>query len=283
MYFITIKHFLKLTLLHIILTISQFIHYNYNGDDMYGIDLNKEIKYHFASLRFFDEREYHVNRVCEDDVLLLVYDGVLRFSEDGVLYEIHPGEYHIQKHGSKQEGVLPSDAPKYLFVHFYTEWTEDSLIAKSGTFDYQYLKNEIEKMNVLSYSDAPYIIKVAQFYTLLSKLCKNRASNNTADKIAKFISENCQQNLSIDMLCKEFCFSKNHIINIFKNSYGQTPIAYLNFMRLKKAEELLITTSDSIESISLLCGYQNYSHFYRQFMRKNKVSPENFRKQKRIG
>ena len=84
------------------------------------------------------------------------------------------------------------------------------------------------------------------------------------------------------MLCKQFNFSKNHIINLFKKSYGMTPNVYLNMFRLKNAEELLITTSKPIESISIQCGYGNYSHFYRQFMRKNKISPEQFRKQKRM-
>lgn len=250
---------------------------------MYGIDLNKEIIYKSASLRFFDKKEYHVSRICKDDVLLLVYDGILRFSEDGVFYEIHPGEYHIQKHGSVQEGVLPSESPKYLYVHFYAEWTQDSFIAKSGTFDYEYLKNEIEQMNTLSYSNAPHIIKANKFYTILSKLCKNTSGNSIAVKISEFISENYQQSISIDMLCKRFSFSKNHIINIFKKSFGLTPIAYLNSVRLNRAEELLISTSESIESISFRCGYQNYSHFYRQFIRKNNISPEGFRKQKRIG
>ena len=250
---------------------------------MYGIDLNKNIIYNFASLRFFDKKEYHVNRVCKDDVLLLVYEGILRFREDGVFYEIHPGEYHIQKHGSEQEGVLPSESPKYLYVHFYADWTQDSHLAKSGTFDYDYLKNEIEQMNRISYSDAPYILKANMFYTILSKLCKITSGNGIAEQISEFISNNYQENISIDMLCKRFAFSKNHIINVFRKSFDQTPIAYLNLVRLKRAEELLITTSEPIESISRNCGYQNYSHFYRQFVHKNDISPEEFRKQKRIG
>lgn len=265
------------------MTISHFTCYDFDGDSMYGIDLNKEIRYKFASFRFFNEREYHVNRICKDDVLLLVYDGILRFSEDDVCYEVHPGEYHIQKHGSIQRGVLPSDAPKYLYVHFYAEWTEDSLIEKSGTFDYQYLKNEMEQMNALSYGDAPYIVKAAKFYAILSKLYRKKPTDKIADEIAEFIRENYRHNVSMDMLCKKFSFSKNHIINTFKNAFRQTPIAYLNFVRLKNAEELLITTSEPIESISLCCGYQNYSHFYRQFMRKNNISPEKFRRQRRIG
>jgi len=265
------------------LTISHFPCYDTIGDDMYGIDLNQEIQYKFASLRFFDEKEYHVSRICRDDVLLLVYEGVLRFSEDGVFYELHPGEYHIQKHGSRQEGVLPSDSPKYLYVHFYAQWTQDSILAKSGTFDHNYLKNDMEQMNALSYSDAPYILKAAKFFSILSMLCKSRAGIGIAQKIAEFIQENYFRNISIDMLCKEFSFSQNHIINLFRHAFGQTPITYLNSLRIKKAEELLIATSDPIESISLRCGYPSYSHFYRQFLRKNGISPERFRKEKQIG
>ena len=248
---------------------------------MYGIDLNKEIKYRFASLRFFDKNEYHVNRVCKYDVLLIVYSGILRFSEDGVPYDIHPGQYHIQKRGSIQEGILPSESPKYLYVHFDAEWTNNSAIAKSGTFDYKYLKNDIEQMNALSYSDAPYIIKANKFYTILSKLCETASESSLAEKISEFLAENYRQDISIDMLCQRFSFSKNHIINTFKKTFRQTPIAYLNFIRLKRAEELLITTSAPIEAIAFQCGYPSYSHFYRQFIRKNNISPELFRKQKR--
>ena len=67
---------------------------------MEGINLERPITYKYASLRYFLEGEHHVSRLCRDDVLLLVFDGVLRFTEDGKPYEIHKGEYHIQRHGS---------------------------------------------------------------------------------------------------------------------------------------------------------------------------------------
>ena len=73
---------------------------------MRGIDLDKPITFLYSSLRFFADNEYHVTRYCSDDVLLMVYEGILRFVEDGVSYELHPGEYHIQKGGSYQEGEM---------------------------------------------------------------------------------------------------------------------------------------------------------------------------------
>ena len=58
---------------------------------MLGIDLNESIVYKHSSFRFFDAHEHHVSRICEDDVLLLVFQGVLRFSEDGRQYETASG------------------------------------------------------------------------------------------------------------------------------------------------------------------------------------------------
>ena len=67
---------------------------------MYVIDLKKPIEYIYASFRYFEDGEKHVTRFCKHDVLLLVFDGVLKFTENGEDYEIHKGEYYIQKNGS---------------------------------------------------------------------------------------------------------------------------------------------------------------------------------------
>lgn len=40
-----------------------------------------------------------------------------------------------------------------------------------------------------------------------------------------------------------------------------TPVSYLNYIRLSKAEHLMEVTSDTLENIALQCGFFNYSHF----------------------
>ena len=251
---------------------------------MLGIDLNGDICYLKSSFRFFAENEYHVTRTCDDDVLLLVYEGVLRFSEDGIPYDIHPGEYHIQRHGSYQTADRASDAPKYLYVHFKANWQDaPNTLAKRGVFDYGQLKNKMEDMHALSYSDCPRLIKVTTFYEILTHLYHTETDITLPHQIARFLEEQYHDDLELSVLCERFSFSKNHIINLFKKEFSQTPIAYLNTVRIRKAEQRLIATSDSIETIALECGYANYSHFYRQFIRRNNQSPEQFRHQKRLG
>ncbi len=40
--------------------------------------------------------------------------------------------------------------------------------------------------------------------------------------------------------------------------------------------------SNTLESISEKCGFNNYSYFYKLFIRKNKISPEKWREKKRL-
>ncbi len=245
--------------------------------------MNRPITYAYSSLRFFNQGGHHISRRCPEDVLLLVYDGVLRFHEDGMPYEIRPGQYHIQRKGSLQIGKQASDAPKYLYVHFLAEWADSgAVLPRSGTFEYAKFKTTIEDMDTLAHANAPYIIQSGKFYELLSMLYQKIPTDTLADHIADFIAKECPKDISIERLCKEFHFSKNHIINTFKKAFGMTPIAYMNHLRLKQAEYRMIVTSDSLEQISLQCGFQTYSHFYKLFLRKNGQSPEQWRKDKRI-
>ena len=246
--------------------------------------MNTPMQYRYASLRFFAEKEHHIKRFCKDDVLLLVYEGVLRFVEDGVQYEIHPGQYHIQKQNTFQSGELASDGPKYLYVHFRANWTEEGhILPKSGTFDYAALRHSMEKLNALAHSQAPQILQTAVFYEILSALYCPPAADSPAARIADYLKTHYQSSIDLDSLTELFSYSKNHIINIFKKEFGKTPVAYLNSIRLREAERLLITTSHTIESVAFACGYRNYSHFYHQFVEKNRISPEIFRQKKRLG
>lgn len=248
---------------------------------MFGIDLNKEIKYLHSSLRFFDKNERHVTRFCNINVLLLVFDGVLRFTENGIPCEIKKGEYYIQQKNLQQTGNLPCDEPKYLYVHFDSEWTNDeNCLPQRGSFDYADLKFLIEEMDAVAHSDVPYIIKSAKFYEILSHLYKTDSYDSTGKKIARYIDTEYTKKITLELLCKKFHFSKNHIINCFKKDFQMTPITYLNNIRLKNAERLIEATATPIENIAANCGYQNYSHFYRQFMRKNHISPEKFREKR---
>lgn len=246
---------------------------------MYGIDVNKNIAYLDAAVRCFEVGEHHITRTSECDVLVMVYEGVLRFSEDGVEYEVHPGQYHIQKANTYQTGEKAGDAPKYLYVHFLAAWSEGmGVLSKRGEFNYQLLKPQMEELARMARGNFTKIERTAKFLELLSLLYSRKRGTSIADDIADFICENYKDGVSLDMLSARFNFSKNHIINIFKREFGMTPFEYINSLRVKEAERLLEVTSYSLENIAYECGFGDYSQLYKVFRRVTGESPKSRRK-----
>ncbi len=250
---------------------------------MLGINLNAPIKYISASFRYFKENEHHTKRVCADNVLLLVFEGVLKFQEDGKEYAIKPGQYHIQKQNSYQVGTVKSETPKYLYVHFLGEENEitNGVLSFDGEFDVQKFMPKLEKLDELAHNSATYIEQASVFYQILSDLSMPEIKVNSAVKIKEFIEKNYNHQINLEDIKTEFSFSKNHIINVFKKEFGLTPVEYLKKVRIKNALRKMEATSDSLEEIAYSCGFNDYPYFYKVFKKEFNISPEKWRKQKR--
>jgi len=82
-------------------------------------------------------------------------------------------------------------------------------------------------------------------------------------------------------MAAEVGFSKSRFYNIYKSIYGITPTADLIEARVNSARNMLLSTSKKIEDISYLLGYENTTHFIRQFKKWTGYSPAAYRKRER--
>ena len=245
---------------------------------MCGIDLNSPILYEFASFRIFEKKEHHIERFCSVNVLLMVYEGVLRFSEDGEQVEVHAGEYYIQRKNRYQAGELASDAPHYLFVHFGGEWGDHPhALPYRGKFDYAKLSELMQRINTASHQKYTYAEQQYLFHKLLLSLQQKTPSNTLSDRLSKYVEENIAAISSLSDLCEAFHYSKNYVERIFQREFGVSPIQYVNDLKIKKAMYLLETTSKPITAISEECGYLDYPYFYKRFVQKTGLSPSKWR------
>lgn len=88
-------------------------------------------------------------------------------------------------------------------------------------------------------------------------------------------------NLSKKWTLKELA-EMNHVgittlIQLVKEYAGYTPANYLIFLRIKKARELLIHTTQSLTSIALDCGFYSSQHFSSTFSKWVGTSPKKYR------
>ena len=95
-----------------------------------------------------------------------------------------------------------------------------------------------------------------------------------------FIEKNFDQGITLDIICKEACISKFHLIRSFKKLYGITPYQHLTFLRIKKAKELL-QMNLSITTVCYHVGFDSPTSFSGLFKKIAGKTPAEFQKKKK--
>lgn len=73
--------------------------------------------------------------------------------------------------------------------------------------------------------------------------------------------------------------SETYFCRLFKHETGMTFLNYVNGLRIERARVLLRDTCDNALDICYKVGFNDYTHFGRQFKKNTGLSPAGFRKQ----
>lgn len=90
--------------------------------------------------------------------------------------------------------------------------------------------------------------------------------------IKEYIIQNLDSPISLDTIAAHFFLSKYHLCHIFRTDTGMTIKGYINLQRVARARELLLSGRTPAD-IPKLCGFNDYSTFYRTFKRYTGYSP----------
>jgi transcriptional regulator GlxA family with amidase domain len=109
-------------------------------------------------------------------------------------------------------------------------------------------------------------------------IVRNRRESNTElDGVLAWIENNAHLPLTLDDIARHASTSVRTLNRSFKRETGQTPMQWVNGVRIRHAQELLEATDDGIESISRRVGFTSATNFREQFRRLAGVSPQNYR------
>ncbi|MBQ3133369.1 MAG: PocR ligand-binding domain-containing protein [Clostridia bacterium] len=98
-----------------------------------------------------------------------------------------------------------------------------------------------------------------------------------ADLIKKYINRHYNERITLDTLAEKFDCCKATVMNSFKKKFDTTVIAYLNRVRLDRAEQLVRSTDMSFKEISYVCGFYDQNYFSKLFNERFGCSPTAFR------
>lgn len=169
------------------------------------------------------------------------------------------------------------------YLKILRKLTKDALVARPCPPETKHAIAEINRLvqtPTLSSVELGYlrILCCATLYTaVLPPKPKAATSAKIMDEAVKWLEAHYSEKISIDRLVLFMGYSRARFFTLFRSHTGLSPSDYLMRFRIRRAQEMLTTTSDSVRSVAAACGFQDTGYFVRVFKRQIGFTPQAFR------
>jgi AraC family transcriptional regulator len=86
-----------------------------------------------------------------------------------------------------------------------------------------------------------------------------------AQRVIKHIDAAVGTKIRITDLAAITRLSASYFARAFKRSFGESPYCYILRRRLERAQEIMLTTDESLSQIALACGFSDQAHMTKLF------------------
>lgn len=106
----------------------------------------------------------------------------------------------------------------------------------------------------------------------------NTQQINSINALISHIYVACPMKITLSEAADFLKLSPYYFCKVFKKVTGSTFTDFINIYKIRKAEELLLFTDDSISSIAYFLGFCNTNYFDKVFKQHKGISPSAYRK-----
>jgi transcriptional regulator GlxA family with amidase domain len=175
---------------------------------------------------------------------------------------------------------------RYPGIHLQPEKIivdEGDVISAAGVTAYMnlalYLVAKHGSMEIASYCSKIFLVdsgrKVQTPYLIFSSP-KNHGDKEIS-KVQEWIETHYRSALTIDTLMNESALSRRTLVRRFKHATGDTPLEYVQRIRIENAKRFLETTNKTFSEITWDVGYNDISSFQRLFKIHTRLTPREYR------
>jgi transcriptional regulator GlxA family with amidase domain len=97
-------------------------------------------------------------------------------------------------------------------------------------------------------------------------------------KAQTFIEQNYHQPISIDQIAEQASMSKRNFIRRFKSATQNTPLEYLQRVKIESAKKALEKNNDNVSSLMYDAGYNDLKTFRKVFKQITGLTPQEYRR-----
>ena len=212
--------------------------------------------------------------------LSLCLSGQITYTQGDNLYTSHPNNVIIfpknasySLHGNK-EGVF------HVINFDCSDVNIDEITVLPIKDSALYIKDFHLLTNAFLYDKKPRQFQL--LYGILERLESEQAHSPLSLIISYLETHFSDNDLTNEFLAKKMGISEVYLRKLFLSNLGVTPKQYVLNLRIKAAQQLLISTSNSITEISEKCGFASVYHFCRIFKQKTSFTPSEYSAKNRV-
>lgn len=256
----------------------------------------------FRLFHLRDQKELPVQaHYHEFDKLLLLFQGSVEYTVEGVVYELRPGDLLlIRRHDIHRPVISGKTAYERAIFWISPECLREGELDLEACFHQasdrhralyrpteeawkrlRFLVKELENTGDDEYSA---LLRRTHFLHLMCEINRTVRSDQAAgpevldrpvDVVLRHINAHLAEELNVESLAAMCYLSRYHFMRRFKDATGYTVHNYIQLKRLTLAAQLLAEGKSAGET-ALACGFGDYSTFLRSFRRHYGVTPGSF-------
>lgn len=239
------------------------------------------------------DEHFRIVRECSDlNALEFIISGSGTLDIEGQHLSPDSDDIFFLKVGTKHEYRADPHTPWHKYWIVFEGPLADTLIncylpKDTYLFENCNVKKYFEEIFEISREDIPYDAMVSKITVCLMHIfmyIRNRVqfdNEDLSDVIRRKLDEAVESEFNLEKLCKEINYSKNYIINVFKNKYKMTPYQYFLERKIDTAKAYLVHTNMSVGDIAKKLHYSDQQYFSSCFRQTVGVSPLEYRRKTR--
>lgn len=219
--------------------------------------------------------------------LFYILKGSVIYRYEGTTLELGEGDLIITPphcyHSTELKKDVESERIIMLINHPFE--LNDAAVYSSNEL-FQALFKSIENYyNIMPAEDYPRLFKIKtdEIILVLNQLslsAKRRRIivNSKIASILDYINENIKGPITPKSVSKACFISEGYLQRLFKKELNITPGQYILSKKLSLAKFMILNSDEKISSISYKLGFEDYSVFYRCFVKHFNISPSKLKK-----
>ncbi len=230
-------------------------------------------------------------RINREIQLVLLHSGSMEVNIDGTEHKVKPGYAML---------ILPGQTVSITFSKHSDSWHR--WVSLTPIIDIRQLVPELfnlpllcpiswslnqlidlmlnqQRLDTLAYRTLQRTFGLAaiQIYAEDSQYRASPDNHPALLTVKSFIGNQFKQKLDLAHLAQSANISPSHLIRLFREHEGISPVQYLWLFRVERGLELLRTTGLSVGEIANQCGFSSLFHFSRLVKKRTGETPTEIR------